>query len=97
MPGTSLRVDEDGYVGEVVVEIVEVLVVDHCFMAFVFLRVVGSGSVVGDVGDYNDTGDFKLLDPGVVFFGSCCYDEIDAGEGVFWDSVGASGLLEYML
>ncbi len=42
---------------QVIIIIVEILVINHSFMAFVFLCVVRNGCVVCDVGDDNHAGD----------------------------------------
>ena len=86
--------DQDRDIGQAVVEIVEVLEVHHCFVTFVFLWVVGCRGIVGDVRDYCQARDFELFDPGVVFCGSCCHDEIDAGEAAFGEAVDSAGLFD---
>lgn len=70
--------DQDRDVWEVVVEIVEILVVDHCLVAFVLLCVMRCGYVVRDVWNYIHPGDLELFHPRIVFGLSSCYDEIYA-------------------
>jgi hypothetical protein len=83
--------NQDRDIGQIVIEIVEVLEVHHCLMAFVLLWVVGCRCIVGDVRDYYHARDFESFGPRVVFSGSCCYDEIGAGEMAYREAVETTG------
>lgn len=83
VPGVVGRVGEDGDVGEVIVEFVEVGEDDHGFVAFVFWRVVGCVLVVGDIGDDLHVGvrDGNIFGPGEVAVLGGCEDKVDGWDG----------------